>query len=87
VYLVQVSHCIPHPSHDKMPFNPDECYCAICDLYFSSLAQRMEHIQASTDHPECDYCKRRFLNKNILRNVRSLPFLTFFFAFLICSLS
>ncbi|KAJ7935593.1 putative zinc-finger-containing protein, partial [Mycena leptocephala] len=46
----------------------DECYCAICDLYFSSIEQRMEHIQASPEHPECDYCKRRFLNKNILRN-------------------
>ncbi|KAJ7044070.1 hypothetical protein C8F04DRAFT_1389476 [Mycena alexandri] len=51
-----------------MPFNNDECYCAICDMYFSSLEQRMEHIQATPTHPECDYCKRRFLNKNILRN-------------------
>ncbi|KAJ6512229.1 putative zinc-finger-containing protein [Mycena vitilis] len=53
-----------------MPFemNNDECYCAICDQYFSSLDQRMEHIQASANHPECDYCKRRFLNKNTLRN-------------------
>ncbi|KAJ7780598.1 putative zinc-finger-containing protein [Mycena maculata] len=51
-----------------MSFNTDECYCAPCDLYFSSLAQRTEHIQASPAHPECDYCKRRFLNKNILRN-------------------
>ncbi|KAF7365265.1 RING-type domain-containing protein [Mycena venus] len=48
--------------------NTDECYCAICDLYFSSLEQRAEHIQASSQHPECDYCQRRFLNKNILRN-------------------
>ncbi|KAJ7784615.1 hypothetical protein B0H16DRAFT_1784326 [Mycena metata] len=51
-----------------MPFNNDECYCAICDMYFSSLEQRVEHIQATPTHPECDYCKRRFLNKNILRN-------------------
>ncbi|KAJ7505369.1 putative zinc-finger-containing protein [Mycena galericulata] len=51
-----------------MPFNNDECYCVICDLYFSSQAQRMEHIQESPDHPGCDYCQRRFLNKNILRN-------------------
>ncbi|KAJ7175806.1 hypothetical protein C8R46DRAFT_70234 [Mycena filopes] len=49
-------------------FNSDECYCAICDQYFSSLGQRMEHIQATATHPECDYCQRRFLNKNILRN-------------------
>lgn len=52
-----------------MPFNADECYCAICDLYFSSLEQRMEHIQESPNHPECGYCMRRFLNKNTLRNV------------------
>ncbi|KAF8208893.1 hypothetical protein K438DRAFT_1573771, partial [Mycena galopus ATCC 62051] len=45
-----------------------ECYCAPCDLYFSSLAQRAEHIQASPKHPECDYCKRRYLNRNTLRN-------------------
>ncbi|KAJ7147471.1 putative zinc-finger-containing protein [Mycena crocata] len=51
-----------------MPFNNDECYCASCDMYFSSLQQRKEHIQASREHPECDYCKRRFLNKNTLRN-------------------
>ncbi|KAJ6559240.1 hypothetical protein DFH09DRAFT_1316990 [Mycena vulgaris] len=38
-----------------MPFNNDECYCAICDL-------------RRPDHPECDYCKRRYLNKNTLRN-------------------
>ncbi|KAJ6508863.1 putative zinc-finger-containing protein [Mycena sanguinolenta] len=46
----------------------EECYCAICDLYFSSLEQRAEHIQESEMHPECDYCKRRYLNKNTLRN-------------------
>ncbi|KAJ7459810.1 putative zinc-finger-containing protein [Mycena latifolia] len=51
-----------------MPFNNDECYCATCDLYFSSLEQRAEHIQNTPAHPECDYCKRRFLNKNTLRN-------------------
>ncbi|KAJ7095918.1 putative zinc-finger-containing protein [Mycena belliarum] len=51
-----------------MPFNNDECYCAPCDLYFSSLEQRAEHIQATPAHPECDYCKRRFLNMNTLRN-------------------
>ncbi|KAJ7254413.1 hypothetical protein B0H12DRAFT_1202347 [Mycena haematopus] len=48
--------------------NSDDCYCATCDLYFSSLEQRAEHIQESSVHPECDYCKRRYLNKNTLRN-------------------
>ncbi|KAJ7794141.1 putative zinc-finger-containing protein [Mycena olivaceomarginata] len=53
-----------------MPFalHAEECYCAICDMYFSSLEQRAEHIQATVRHPECNYCQRRFLNKNILRN-------------------
>ncbi|KAJ7212159.1 putative zinc-finger-containing protein [Mycena pura] len=49
-----------------MPVN--ECYCARCDLYFDSLAQRSDHVQATATHPECDYCKRRFLNNNTLRN-------------------
>ncbi|KAF7314226.1 RING-type domain-containing protein [Mycena kentingensis (nom. inval.)] len=45
-----------------------QTYCAPCDLYFPSLSQRATHIQESLAHPECTYCKRRFLNKNTLRN-------------------
>ncbi|KAJ7069835.1 putative zinc-finger-containing protein [Mycena amicta] len=51
-----------------MPFLNQECYCAICDSYFHSLEQRAAHIQESTTHPECNHCKRRFLNNNTLRN-------------------
>ncbi|KAF8075833.1 putative zinc-finger-containing protein [Lyophyllum atratum] len=46
----------------------NESYCAICDLYFSSVEDRAEHVEDSADHPRCDTCKRRFLNGNNLRN-------------------
>ncbi|KAF7299090.1 RING-type domain-containing protein [Mycena indigotica] len=44
------------------------CYCAQCDLYFDSITDRAAHIQETATHPECGYCKRRFLNNNTLRN-------------------
>jgi E3 ubiquitin-protein ligase RFWD3 len=47
-----------------------ESYCAICDLYFVSPNERGEHVSNSLNHPRCETCDRRFLNKNILRNVR-----------------
>ncbi|KAJ7644089.1 hypothetical protein FB45DRAFT_287785 [Roridomyces roridus] len=48
--------------------NDSPCYCSLCDVYFHSQSERMQHIQDSPQHPECEYCMRRFLNKNILRN-------------------
>lgn len=54
--------------------NPDivystDSYCSLCDFYFPSLEARAEHVDISSNHPRCDTCDRRFLNKNILRNV------------------
>ncbi|KAK7048312.1 RING-type domain-containing protein [Favolaschia claudopus] len=48
--------------------NNQACYCALCDTYFPSLRERAAHIQDCALHPECDYCKRRFLNKHTRRN-------------------
>ncbi|KAH0584539.1 E3 ubiquitin-protein ligase BRE1-like 2 [Termitomyces sp. J132] len=55
-------HCEVHP----VAFNEIK-YCTLCDEYFESLAELLQHIQSSNMHPRCEPCNRGFLNKNSRR--------------------
>ncbi|KAG6873286.1 hypothetical protein C0995_000721 [Termitomyces sp. Mi166 len=61
---------LPHSSNrcEISPAGRNESkYCTLCDQYFESFAELLQHIQMSDVHPRCQSCDRGFLNKSSRR--------------------
>ncbi|KAG6918580.1 hypothetical protein DXG01_013382 [Tephrocybe rancida] len=61
------SHSSHYTSESSCVEYTDTKYCTICDEYFFTKEELLEHIQLSERHPRCEKCNRGFLNKNSLR--------------------